>query len=177
MKFFKIILVFYFSISSFTFGDVNFKTITCKSDNVLNSIQECSISSKGSLNIAGKFLKTLENPVVDFKISKNESSKYKLIVQNKLEWCAFVSVKGNYEMISTSMLKTSFATLFYDCPYFGKYEVIDFTMPKKMDVILSGILAEGNYKLELYIYENNSTIVDLEMTFEITSLLSDIFGE
>ncbi|KAG5669268.1 hypothetical protein PVAND_017159 [Polypedilum vanderplanki] len=180
MKFLKIILFFYFTISSFTFGDVNFKTITCKSDNVWSSIQVCSISSTGLLNIAGKFLKTLEKPYdVQIIISKSLLSNYFQVINNRFEWCSFMSGTGNYKIISpvTSILKSSMPTIFHNCPYSGKYEVKDFKMNQKMNVAASTLLPFGNYKLEIYVYKKNSTIFNLVMTFEVTTILSTIVGK
>ena len=163
---------------------IRFKSVKCQSDNKTILTKYCYLKPVSrnvvTFNFGIKLLVPYTRPIFGhIIIYYRYGTIFRQIIDTKrLEGCAIFDGADTNPLIRIiiDMIKTKAPNLIHNCPYEGDWELKNFTL--NMDIVdkTTMLFPEGIYRLDLFIFFNDSSTFNFSGSSEVRSPLKESFG-
>lgn len=165
-------------------GGARFKAVKCENDETSINITYCFLKpvsrSIVTLNVGAKLLVPYKKPLyVQILLNYRYGTIFRQIIDtHQQEWCEIMSGNESNKFIAyfIELLSKSAPTLFHECPYDGEINLRNVTINPETYGQKARIFPQGDYRLDLIVFQNDKQTVKVSIILEIKSRLKESFG-
>jgi len=164
--------------------NVRFRSLKCESDNKTISVKYCNLKAVSRkvvyLNVGINFLVPFIYPYYTHGIVyyRYGTIEREVIDTKMIELCGFLDGgdKNLLVKLFIDMIGSRLPNLVHKCPYFGDFDLRNFTL--NMDLIdrATMMFSQGIYRYDLFCYYNGTISLKISTAVEIKSPLKESFG-
>lgn len=162
---------------------VRFRSVKCTGDNKTIFVKYCNLKAVSrkivTLNVGLKYLVPYMKPLYAKSVFYYRyGTIFREILKTEVESCsAFEGAQINpASKVLIDMFRSRSPHLIHSCPYYGDWDLKNFTMDLDLINKTSMVVPEGIYKTDFALYINGSITYNFTGTIEVKSPLKESFG-